>query len=1017
VTRSYRTPDAGFLCSTLAVALLVLQDGVLTRQAGSAGPPYAPSQALITFRIADGFQIELFAAEPLIASPVAMEIDERGDLYVVEMPGYPLDISGTGRVVRLTDTNADGLPDRRTVFADGLRLPNGIMRWKRGVIVTDSPQVWYLEDADGDGRAEIKRELLTGFALSNPQHMTNAPLYGLDNWIYLANEGPVRTIRYHDTFGDPGSEVRFADRPGGPRLPPDADGRNVRFRPDTGQLEMLSARSQFGQTFDPWGHHFLVAHNRHLMHEVIAARYVARNPSLLVPAVIEQVPDYPLPAAVFPTTERPEFQLLTDIGVMTSACGLTYYAADLFPGPYRSAAFVAEPAHNLVHVAALRDHGATFRASRMFDGKEFLTSTDAWFRPVNFHLGPDGALYLIDYYRKILEHPEWMDETVARSPEVYAGRDRGRLYRITPAGTSRPSWMHKVPLATAAPAQLVRTLADPNIWWRRHAQRLLLDRKPPGLAPALTTLATSSESAVGRVHALWASEGLGHLSDETLRRALTDPAPGVRENAIRLTELRLAKTPTLGETLPKLADDPDPKVRYQLLLTLGNLDTPQSREIRTRMLFEHVEDEWMQAAALSAASSDPLALLRTAASRSAQQETAGVRALFSRLGAMSAAAQDPTTAREVVKTLAAPSTGKDDWWRAATLEGLASGIRSDRRRRSDLDAERTLVAALIFERDSVSVRRSALRLLEAIGLPAGAAASQIEERALGLLPDSSRDAEARADAVRILALAGVERHAQQFWSVLQRAEPAPVQIAAVRALSEPKGEPAAARFIELWPRWTPAVRVEAVRAMVREPGRIRILLDAVEAGTVRLSEIEWPLRVRMMMADDDRLRARARTMLSHPASAATDAIKRHQAAATIKGDVLRGREVFARACSTCHLYRGAGGSPFGPDLGEVRGRLPMDLLSDILNPNRSIVDGYELWAVELTDGTTASGIVSAETPTSVTFRAPGGGETTIARARIASMRIAPVSGMPEGLGDTLGVQDLADLIAFIKGGS
>ena len=162
-----------------AIGLALVARPVSTQR--PSGPPYTPQESLATFQIADGFRIELFAGEPLVASPVAMEADERGHLFVVEMPGYPLDTSGSGRVVVLRDTNGDGLPDRRDVFADGLRLPTGIMKWKKGVLVTDSPQVWYLEDSDGDGRADVKREVLTGFALSNPQHTTNSPIYGLDN--------------------------------------------------------------------------------------------------------------------------------------------------------------------------------------------------------------------------------------------------------------------------------------------------------------------------------------------------------------------------------------------------------------------------------------------------------------------------------------------------------------------------------------------------------------------------------------------------------------------------------------------------------------------------------------------------------------------------------------------------------------------------------------------------------------------------------------------------------------------
>jgi putative membrane-bound dehydrogenase-like protein len=1001
----------------LAVLLLSLAGHARTEQVHRTGPPFSPEEALATFRLVPGFQIELLAAEPLVTSPVAMEVDEDGRLYVVEMPGYPLDVGGSGRVVVLRDTDGDGTPDRRVVFADGLRLPTGVMRWKRGVIVTDSPQVWYLEDTDGDLRADVKRELLTGFALSNPQHTTNTPLYGLDNWIYLANEGPVRTSRYRDVFGDTGSEVRFPERPNSPRLPPDADGRNVRFRPDSGELEMLSARSQFGQTFDAWGRHFLNTNNRHIYQEVIAARYLSRNPSLVVPSVVEQLPDYRLPAALYPVTQSPEFQLLTDVGVMTSASGLTWYLANLFPQEYQAAVFVAEGAHNLVHAATVRDQGATFRASRMFDGREFLASTDAWFRPVNFYVGPDGALYVIDYYRKVLEHPEWMDEATAKSQDVYAGQDRGRIYRITPSGTTRASWLDRVALGKASGADLVRSLSDPNIWWRRHAQRLLVDRRPGSVDALLADVAASGESPVGRVHALWTSHALGVLRDDTLTKALRDPIAGVRENVVRLIELRLPTTPSLASPLLPLAADPDAKVRFQLLLTLGGVDTPTVRTLRTKMLFEHVEDEWMQIAGLSAAALDEVQLLRAAATRLPRTDTAATRMLFRRLGALAAAAAAPSVLREVLRTVNRASSVAEDWWRGATLEGIASGIRSDRRRAAALDPERTLVTGMLFEPSTPAVRQGALAVIEAIGLPSGPAATRVEQRAKELATDSSAEATARADAIRLLALAGADRNEPVFGTVLTSPNPAPVQIAAVRALAGPAGARSAARFVEWWPGWTPGVRAEAVRAMVREPGRIRVLLDALDAKQIRISEIEWPLRVRMMMVDDEALRVRARSMLRQPAEASGERIDRLRSAATMTGDVQRGREVFAGACASCHQYRGAQGTRFGPDLGEVRGRLPLDLLTDIIQPNRSIADGYELWSVELTDDTTVSGVIGGETPTSVTLLIPGGNATTIARARIRAMRIAPISAMPEGLGDGFDLQTMADLIAFIKGGS
>jgi putative membrane-bound dehydrogenase-like protein len=175
-------------------------------------------EALSTFELEPGFKIELLAAEPFISDPVDMEIDEYGRLYVVEMHGYPLDKTGSGVIKLLEDTNGDGRMDKSTVFADGLVLPNSIMRWKKGLLVTDAPNVFYFEDTNADGKADIKDTLLTGFALSNPQHNLNSPVLGMDNWIYLGHEGAVSTQTYQKEFGDPGTEIYFPAQPDSPRL-------------------------------------------------------------------------------------------------------------------------------------------------------------------------------------------------------------------------------------------------------------------------------------------------------------------------------------------------------------------------------------------------------------------------------------------------------------------------------------------------------------------------------------------------------------------------------------------------------------------------------------------------------------------------------------------------------------------------------------------------------------------------------------------------------------------------------
>ena len=223
----------------------------------TSGPPYDPDEVLNTIKVEDGFVVELFASEPLIQDPVAMAVDELGRMYVVEMPGYPLDTSGSGRVKQLRDTDGDGYPDEAILFAKGFTLPNGVMPWKQGILVTDPPDILYLEDTDGDGVADIREVILTGFALSNPQHNANTPLYGLDNWIYIANNGTISwTEKYVDPFGDTGEEIFFPLQPESPRLPPNGLDRNIRFRPDTFELEMRSGHSSIRAHVRPVGESF-----------------------------------------------------------------------------------------------------------------------------------------------------------------------------------------------------------------------------------------------------------------------------------------------------------------------------------------------------------------------------------------------------------------------------------------------------------------------------------------------------------------------------------------------------------------------------------------------------------------------------------------------------------------------------------------------------------------------------------------------------------------------------------------
>src|SRR4051812_20916023 len=667
----------------------------------------SPVQVLSTFKLPEGFKIELVAAEPMISDPVAMDVDENGNMYVIELHGYPLDTAGLGKIKLLTDSDGDGIPDKSTLFADHLRMPTGIMRWKKGVMVVDVPEIIYLEDSDNDGKADIKKTIITGIALTNPQHIANTPIFGLDNWIYIAHMGAV-TPRVSMEFSDSGNIVRYVDNPSGATLPRNADGRNIRFKPESHEIEMLSGHTQYGHTFDNWGHHICTDNSDHLYHEVIAARYLEHNPNLLVDDASEYIPDHGNNCEVYPITINPENQLLTGRGIITSSCGVTWYQGGLFPDTLNNITFIAEPVSNIVHADRINEKGATFPASRVYQKKEFLASTDGWFRPVQFYIGPDGALYVIDYYRQIIEHPEWMSEDVNKSGALYNGSDKGRIYRITPASTSKMNWCNKINLGKSSTEEVVKTLTSNNIWWRRNAQRLLMDRKDTSATRSLKTLLDTTNSPTAAVHALWTLDGFHATDAVTLIKALHNSTPGVRENAILITELHFNESPQLEKELLTLQNDPSAKVRYQLLCTLGNIHDAVSQAAQQKILMKDVNDKWVQVAALTSSKGNEMALLEKSIAALSSSPSEGKALFFSNCANLIGLSQRTDDIKKVFQLALKNNSTKSDWWQAACLKGLSTSISEKGIPPGNFEAEKSVLLSRFSTGNSPLVRSASI---------------------------------------------------------------------------------------------------------------------------------------------------------------------------------------------------------------------------------------------------------------------------------------------------------------------
>lgn len=522
-------------------------------------------------RIRPGFSIEAVATEPLIVDPIAFDWDAQGRLWVVEMGDYPLGLDGKekpgGTIKILTDENGDGIYDRAVTFVGNLPYPAGISPWRDGVIVACAPDILFLRDKDGDGKADERVVLFTGFTEGNQQHRVNGFDWGLDGWLYGANGDCGGTI----VAGDPKKR--------GEKQGVSISGRDFRFRPESGEFETESGGTQYGRHRDDWGNWFGNNNPTWLWHYTIEERYLRRNSGLSVKTTKRMLANYPESTRVFTAYTKESapirFNQPRSLGHVTSGNSPGPYRDELFGPAFASSVFVSEPVHNVVHREVLVSDGASFSSHRADDerDREFLASNDVWFRPTMTKTGPDGALYIADMYRFAIEHPKWIaPETQARL-DLRAGSDKGRIYRAFPTGSRLRAAPNLAQLDNAA---LVLALDSPGGWQRDTVQRLLVERAARDTAPALRKFATNATNPKVRLQALATLDTLHSIDVEIVRVAIRDPHPAVRVHALRVSESLAPDHPGVLPALLAGADDPEFTVRRQLALTLGEWRDPRA---------------------------------------------------------------------------------------------------------------------------------------------------------------------------------------------------------------------------------------------------------------------------------------------------------------------------------------------------------------------------------------------------------------------------------------------------------
>jgi hypothetical protein len=1014
--------------------------------------PLPPEESIKHFRTSVGFEVRLFAAEPdLGGKPIAMNWDERGRLYVCETYDYPNELQPTGqgrdRIRICDDTDGDGRADRFTVFAENLSIPTAICCVRGGVLVQDGTQTLFLKDTDGDDKADLREVVITNWTVSDTHGGVSNFRYGLDNWIWAMqgynNSTPMIDGQPTQTFRMGFFRFRLSESDP-PRV------KEIEFLRSTNNNTWGIGLSEEGLVFGS------TANRNPSVFMPIPNRYYERVLGWS-PEQLGSISDTHL---FDPVTEN--VRQVDHHGGYTAGAGHAIYTAREYPAQWwNRTAFVCGPTGHLVGTFVLRPNGTGFQST---SPSNLIASDDEWSAPITAEVGPDGNVWVIDWYNYIVQHNPTPHGFEKGQGNAYISdlRDKkhGRVYRVVYVGDRAEAATAASPikglsqnstdarnvrgesnqgrgfrigtkLVDASTTELVKSLKHPTMLRRTQAQRLLVEQDRKEAVPELVRLVRdpavdSIGLNVGVIHGLWTLAGLGALDGPQTGgfaaavEALAHDSAGVRRNAVIVL-------PNCAESVAailqrNLLQDSDSQVRLATALALSDVraNAPSGRALAavvhdgSQLADRNMADALTSAAAIHATEflAELARLIETSdVSASLDERTSEiVRAVAVHVARSKPSAETMTN---LVSDVAIASRAM----LTALLDGMAAGWPKEHRIALPLAADAALVK--VMAKVPIESQSQLIRLARFWGSKELAAQGHIVAESLvkRLNSESSPSAEKLAAAQRLIEFRPEDSATvDQVLTLVSPQSPPQLASGAMEALVASRAADVGQKILEASGRATPAVRETALRVLLARPDTTDTLLDGVDAGQVDLAELSLDQQQALNNHPRLSLRRRARQLLRAgdglPNPDRTRVVEEFLVVTEQIGSSAAGREVYKKHCGNCHRH-GDIGEPIGPDLTGMAVHPKVELLTHILDPSRSVEGNFRLYTVVTADGRILNGMLASETRTSIELIDTEAKRHPIQRSDIEEVIASRKSVMPEGFEKQIQPEQLADLLEFL----